>query len=109
MIPFITRKDGSRPKTIRIIGGGARSGRWCQFIADICGVEVLCAPELQSATARGTAVIGGVGCGLFKDFSIVDNAYAKWKSYIPDVSKKQYYDKGFDKFLKLISTISKIS
>ena len=105
MMPFITN-DGVAPDTLRIIGGGARSGRWCQMIADICGVKILCAPELQSATARGTAVIGGVGCGLFKNFSAAEHTSAKWETYCPDASKAVYYEKGYQKFQKLITALS---
>ena len=105
MMPFVSR-DGSAPTMLRIIGGGARSSRWCQMIADICGVTILCAPELQSATARGTAVIGGVGCKLFKDYSIAEHTSAKWETYYPDASKAAYYEKGYQKFQKLTVALS---
>ena len=106
MLPFIIDNEGERPDTLRIIGGGARSGRWCQMIADICDVEILCAPELQSATARGTAVIGGVGYGIFKDFTIADNTSGKWMLYVPDNSKKEACSIGYKKFKKTISALS---
>ena len=105
MMPFINNSEGKRSDTLRIIGGGARSGRWCQMIADICDVKILCAPELQSATARGTAVIGGVGCGIFNDFTIADSASGKWTLYVPDNAKKEACNIGYEKFKKTISAL----
>lgn len=108
MMPFMTGEDGKKPESVRIIGGGARSARWRQIIADVCGVEVVCAPELQSATARGTAVIGGVGCGLFKDFTIADHTAARWVSYAPNQAMRKHYDSGYERFLKIINALSEV-
>ncbi len=59
-------------REIRLIGGGARSRIWRQILADIFGIDILVPQYLEEATSMGAAIIGGVGCGVFKDFSVVD-------------------------------------
>ncbi|MEA4970078.1 MAG: FGGY family carbohydrate kinase [Candidatus Pelethousia sp.] len=109
MMPFISDKIDKPMTRVNIIGGGARSGRWCQLIADICGLDVICAPQLQFATARGTAVIGGVGCGLFDDFKVIDSLEDEWSVYLPDVKRREFYDRGYRRFRDLVAAMSDIS
>lgn len=54
------------------IGGGARSAVWRQILADACGCPVQTLTSRAEATSMGAAVIGGVACGLFKDFEAVN-------------------------------------
>jgi xylulokinase len=57
-------------ETIRLGGGGARSDLWRQIQADVYGrsVEIV---EAEEGAAYGTALLAGVGCGLWKS---VDDA-----------------------------------
>ena len=57
---------------ILVIGGGANSALWRQIMADIYGLDIVVPRYLEEATSMGAAIIGGVGCGAFKDFSVVD-------------------------------------
>jgi len=66
------RSQGTRIEEMRIIGGGAESQLWRQIFADVFR-ESLRAPELrEGATTLGAAVVGGVGVGLFENFSIIE-------------------------------------
>jgi len=55
---------------LTVIGGGARSAVWRQILADACGCPVQTLTSQAEATSMGAAIIGGVACGLFKDFDV---------------------------------------
>ena len=55
-----------------MIGGGAQSAIWRQMMADIYEMPVLKPNLLEEATSMGAAVTGGVGVGVFDDFSVVN-------------------------------------
>jgi xylulokinase len=63
--------QGARIDSMRVIGGGARGRFWNQMMADIYGVPVQRLAVLEEATSMGAAVAGGVGVGLYKDWSII--------------------------------------
>ncbi len=47
-------------------GGGTRNRRWLQIKADIYGARVSALNSVE-ATLFGTAIIAGVGCGIYRD------------------------------------------
>ena len=57
---------------LTLIGGGAASPVWRQILADACGCTIQTLTSTEEATSMGAAVIGGVACGLFKDFDVVE-------------------------------------
>ncbi len=64
---------GTSTEVMRVIGGGTRSVVWRQIIADIYQLPLQRIDLSSEATALGAAVAGGVGVGLFKDYSVVKN------------------------------------
>ncbi len=67
----VLRSQGARVHRMCVIGGGARSAVWRQILADLYGIPLL-RPHLDvTATALGAAIAGGIGVGLFADFSVV--------------------------------------
>ena len=63
-------EQGAEIEAMRLIGGGARSPLWRQILADVYGLPILRPALLAEATALGAAIAGGVGVGLFPDFSV---------------------------------------
>lgn len=55
---------------VTVIGGGAKSRVWMQILADVCGVTVAIPENTEAGTSIGGAIIAGVGCGLFADYSV---------------------------------------
>ena len=55
---------------ITVIGGGAKGDVWRKIMADVYQAEILRPDYLEEATSMGAAIIGGVGCGVFKDFDV---------------------------------------
>ena len=55
---------------MRVIGGGTRSRLWNQMMADMYEMPVYRLRVLEEATSMGAALVGGVGVGLYPDFSM---------------------------------------
>lgn len=57
---------------ILVIGGGAKGSVWRQMMADVYNAKITVPSVLEEAGSMGAAVTGGVGAGIFKDFSAID-------------------------------------
>jgi xylulokinase len=57
---------------MRVIGGGASGRTWRQIMADIYGMPVQRPALLAEATSFGAALAGGIGVGLYKDWSLAE-------------------------------------
>lgn len=57
-------------ESLLLLGGGGLSKHWPQMLCDGYNTPLSVLTATQSATARGAAVIAGVGAGVFDDFSI---------------------------------------
>jgi xylulokinase len=64
------RGQGVQIEAMRLIGGGAKSATWRQILADTYELPILLPKLAAEATALGAAIAGGVGVGLFPDFSV---------------------------------------
>lgn len=59
--------------SLRLLGGGGLSRHWPQILCDAYDRPLTVLPATRSATARGAAIIAGVGVGLYKDFSVAES------------------------------------
>ncbi len=57
---------------ITVVGGGAKGEVWRQIMADIYNAKIQVPSLLEEGSSMGAAVIGGVGAGIFKDFTAID-------------------------------------
>lgn len=57
---------------IMVVGGGAKGRVWRQIMADIYNTRIVVPAVLEEAGSMGAAVIGGVGTGIYKDFTAID-------------------------------------
>jgi xylulokinase len=85
--------QGATIDAVRLIGGGAKGNLWNQIMADIYGVPVQRLAVLEEATSLGAAVAGGVGVGLYKDFSIVEQMNPVMSTVEPNPVSKETYNK----------------
>ena len=76
---------------ITVIGGGAKGAVWRKIMADVYQAEVLKPNYLEEATSMGAAIIGGVGCGVFKDFDVADRFIRVTDRVSPDPSAARVY------------------
>ncbi len=85
-------------RSLRFIGGGARSVLWQHILADVLGVPLLIPELLAEATSWGAAVAGGVGVGLYHDWSIA-SARTRIQSVIePNAENHARYTEAFARF-----------
>lgn len=77
---------GSEADEIRAMGGGANSPLWCQIKADLTGKRLVTLEKPETA-CLGSAILAGVGTGIF---SSVEEACSMIKT------KKVYYPQGVD-------------
>ncbi|ODU58177.1 MAG: hypothetical protein ABS99_04450 [Acetobacteraceae bacterium SCN 69-10] len=64
---------GVATDAIRIVGGGAKSGVWCQMRADIAGRRIVALGEVD-ASALGAGVLAAVAAKKFRDIASASTA-----------------------------------
>jgi sugar (pentulose or hexulose) kinase len=93
--------------TVRMAGGGANSAVWAQIFADVLGRRIII-PAGTEFGAKGAAIVGGVGLGVFDSYEAgVDATVNIVREYEPDRAKTDIYDDFFGIYRDLrISTLS---
>jgi len=99
------RAQGTVIDALRVIGGGARGAIWNQIMADIYGLPVQRLSLLEEATSMGAAVAGGVGVGLWKDFSQVEHMIQIEREMRPDPRRQSLYDELYAIFNDIYSAL----
>jgi len=84
-------EQGTAIQAMRLIGGGARSALWRQILADVYELPILRPALLAEATSLGAAIAGGVGAGLFPDFSVAHEFVTVEEAERPDPAHRQRY------------------
>ncbi len=84
---------------MRLIGGAARSPVWRQIIADVYGLPLLLPQLVSEATSLGAAIAGGVGVGLYPDYSIARTFVRTTEAERPDPATQAQYDIIYPLFL----------
>ncbi|MBI3360116.1 MAG: xylulokinase [Chloroflexi bacterium] len=90
---------GAKIDEITLIGGGVKGALWRRILADVFGRPVLVPRLLDEATSLGAAVAGGVGVGLFEDFSAVNRFIEIVDRHEPDPAARAVYDRVYPAFL----------
>ena len=83
--------QGARIEAMRLIGGGARGRFWNRMMASIYGMPVHRLAILEEATSMGAALAGGVGVGLYPDFSMIDQMIQVAEVITPDPGAQAAY------------------
>jgi len=91
-------EQGARVDAMRVIGGGARGRVWRQIIADIYGKPILRPALLEEATSMGAAIAGGVGVGIFPDFSIAETLTPEVDRVLPNPAVQPVYNRLYPIF-----------
>lgn len=95
-------------EAMRVIGGGARGRVWRQMMADIYGMSVLRPAILEEATSMGAAIAGGVGVGIFPDFSVAERLTPIVDTCTPDASLKTHYDRQYGLFNRAYAALEPV-
>jgi xylulokinase len=89
------QSQGARIEAMRVIGGGARSRVWRQIMADIYNIPILRPNLLEEATSLGAALAGGIGVGLFKDFTLAEKLTPILDTVEPNPGVQPVYDRMY--------------
>lgn len=98
-------EQGANVEAIRVIGGGAKGRLWRQIMADVYNRPILRPALLDEATSFGAAVAGGVGVGIFKDFSIAEELTPIVETLNPDPSVQEKYQELYALFNELYEAL----
>jgi xylulokinase len=85
---------------MRLIGGAARSGTWRQILADVFGLPILLPALPIQATSLGAAIAGGIGVGLYPDFSVAHKFIGVAEAERPDPVAAARYAQIYPLFLE---------
>lgn len=93
-------RASTKATELRVSGGGARIALWNQIKADVTGTPVVCVPG--DSTAAGTAMLAGLGAGVYKDVAqAVAAAYRPGPVAEPDPRHRGLYDELYARYLAL--------
>lgn len=92
------RSQGLPIPAMRLIGGGARLPLWRQILADVLGLPILLPDLLAEATSLGAAFAGGVGVGLYPDFSAARRFVSARAGEQPDLARQASYAELLPRF-----------
>jgi xylulokinase len=94
------QSQGAQVDAMRVIGGGAQGRVWRQIMADVYNMPILRPALLAEATSMGAALAGGIGVGIFPDFSIAEKLAPIVDSTQPDPAASGVYDRLYATFNK---------
>jgi len=96
-------------RQVRVSGGGARSLLWRQILADVLGAELVTVNTTEGA-AYGSALLAGVGAGLWPDVDSACQATVRLTgSTVPQPAEQAAYEKYYALYRQLYPALKEIS
>ena len=80
------RKDGLKPKFIKVDGGMVANNWFSQFLSDIINLNVT-RPKILETTALGVALFAGYQVGQFKSLNEIKLKWKKDRIFLPKLNK----------------------
>ena len=93
---------GAPVEEIRVMGGGAKSPLWCRMKADITGKRLMTLKYNETA-CLGSAILAGVGAGVFTTVEEACKAVGTDKEYTPGGNDYSEVLSNFRKYDKLLN------
>ncbi len=98
-------RAGINVKTLRMVGGAAKSNLWSTIVGQVTGCEITRMTETEGC-ALGAAMIAAVGIGMFKDYKKACNkSVDRIELKLADAEDIIYYNKKFEKYNELSHAI----
>jgi xylulokinase len=94
----ILQSRGVHIEAMRLIGGGGKSALWRQILADVYNLPILQLSLSAEATALGAAIAGGVGVGLYPDYSIARDLIPVTEAEKPNPKTRVRYEALYELF-----------
>ena len=93
---------------LTVVGGGAKGDVWQQIMADVFQTKIQVPEVLEEGGSMGAAVIGGVGVGLFEDFSAVNRFFQINQERTPDENLAELYREKREVFDELYHALEPV-
>jgi len=106
MIDEVAR-SGFPARTLRAIGGGAKSDLWMQVISDVTCRRVEAVDNPQEAGALGCALAVAVALGIYDDYKDIKKAVKVRETFEPDAGRGREYELLYKNFRALYPALSK--
>jgi len=104
----VAESAGASAEVLRAMGGSANSLLWTQIKADVTGKPII-VPDSDMATTLGTAILAGVGVGLYDSFQhAVDTTVTIRREHIPDKTVKDVYEYNYEVYLELYQNLKSL-
>ena len=92
-------------RQVNFIGGGALNVYLRKILSDVFGCDIMIPQFLTEATSMGAALLGGVGCSLYEDFSIIEQMNPTKEIIQPDMKVHALYQKKVERFAALYKSL----
>lgn len=94
-LKIIEQATGYFPQEVTFAGGASKGELWSQIVADVLGVPVK-VPVIKEAAALGTAIMAGVGVGLYSSIEEAAAQLVSWERFHePDLNHHRDYQEVF--------------
>jgi len=95
------KKDGLKPKIIKVDGGMVKNNWFTQFLSDIVNVKVY-RPKVNETTALGAAFMAGLKIGIYKSLKDISRKWKIDRSFTPKMKSKNRLEllQGWSKAIK---------
>jgi xylulokinase len=104
----LIQATGTRPRSARVSGGGARSELWCEILAAMLELPLEHTASASSGAAYGAALLGGVAGGVFSDPSAAARATVRVTGEVtPDPALVEAYAAERERYRELYPALAR--
>ncbi len=82
------KKDGLKPKNIKIDGGMVKNNWFSQFLSSILNIKVY-RSQADETTALGAAFMAGLQIGVFKSLNDISKRWKLNRKFIPKIKSSE--------------------
>jgi autoinducer-2 kinase len=108
-LKVVEEVTGQFPKEAIFAVGASKGKLWSQTLADVLGIPVK-VPVEKEAAALGTAIMAGLGAGLYPNLESAIHTLVKWERvHSPNLENHQKYKTIYKKWRKVYSEQLKLA
>ena len=82
------KKDGLKPKIIKVDGGMVKNNWFSQFLSDVLNIKVY-RSQIDETTALGAAFMAGLQIGMFKSLSDISKKWRLNRKFTPKIKSSE--------------------
>ena len=82
------KKDGLKPKIIKVDGGMVKNNWFSQFLSDVLNIKVH-RSKIDETTALGAAFMAGLQIGVFKSLNDISKRWKSNRKFIPKMKSSE--------------------